>query len=152
MEFYRPEYWSGFPSPGDLPNPGIKPISHNAGGFLKSWATMEAQETHTQPQEEKFAQKFSGSILCNHPLLRALLGWEQKGGDNLLFVTLDWVTELNWDSILKSWDKCSDLVHWEDSEGSGGEGGGRGDRDGEYMYINGWFMSLYDKNHYNIVK
>ena len=29
MEFYRQEYWSGlpFPSPGDLPNPGIKPQS-----------------------------------------------------------------------------------------------------------------------------
>ena len=34
---------------------------------------------------------------------------------------------------LDAWDKCSDLVHWEDPEGSGGEGGGRGDRDGEYM-------------------
>ena len=22
----------------------------------------------------------------------------------------------------------------------------------EYMYIHGWFMSMYDKNHYNIVK
>ena len=30
-------------------------------------------------------------------------------------------------------DKGLDLVHWEDPEGSGGEGGGRGDRDGEYM-------------------
>ena len=48
--------------------------------------------------------------------------------------------------------KCLDLVHWEDPEGSGGEGGGMGDRDGEYMYIHGWFMSVYDKNHYNIVK
>ena len=29
MEFSRKEYWSGlpFPSPGDLPNPGIKPVS-----------------------------------------------------------------------------------------------------------------------------
>ena len=29
MEFSRPEYWSGqpFPSPGYLPNPGIKPRS-----------------------------------------------------------------------------------------------------------------------------
>ena len=29
MEFSRPEYWSGqpFPSPGDLPNPGIEPWS-----------------------------------------------------------------------------------------------------------------------------
>ena len=29
MEFFRQEYWCGFPfpPPGDLPNPGIKPIS-----------------------------------------------------------------------------------------------------------------------------
>ena len=29
MAFCRPEYWSGwpFPSPGDLPNPGIEPRS-----------------------------------------------------------------------------------------------------------------------------
>ena len=29
--------------------------------------------------------------------------------------------------------KCSDLVHWENLEGMGGEGGGRGDWDGEHM-------------------
>ena len=34
---------------------------------------------------------------------------------------------------LDAWDKCSGLVHWEDPEESGGEGGGRGDQDGEYM-------------------
>ena len=30
MEFSRQEYWSGlsFPPPGDLPDPGIKPVSH----------------------------------------------------------------------------------------------------------------------------
>ena len=29
MGYFRQEYWSGlpFPSPGDLPNPGIKPMS-----------------------------------------------------------------------------------------------------------------------------
>ena len=27
MEFSRPEYWSGFPSLGDLPSPGIEPRS-----------------------------------------------------------------------------------------------------------------------------
>ena len=49
MGFPRQEYWSGlpFPSPGDLPNPGIEPRSHKslalAGGFLVS-ATWEAQE------------------------------------------------------------------------------------------------------------
>ena len=53
---------------------------------------------------------------------------------------------------LDTWEKCSGLVHWEDPEGSGGEGGGKGDRDGEYMYIQVWFMSMYDKTHYNIVK
>ena len=30
-------------------------------------------------------------------------------------------------------ETSSDLVHWEDPEESGGEGGGRGDRDGEHM-------------------
>ena len=32
-----------------------------------------------------------------------------------------------------AWDKCLGLVHWEDPEESGEEGGGRGDRDGERM-------------------
>ena len=37
MGFSRQEYWSGlpFPSPGDLPNPGIKPASPAlVGGFF----------------------------------------------------------------------------------------------------------------------
>ena len=37
MEFPKQKYWSGlpFPSPGDLPDPGIKPVSPAlAGGFL----------------------------------------------------------------------------------------------------------------------
>ena len=40
MEFSRQEYWSGvpFPTPGDLPNPGIKSVSLAspalAGGFF----------------------------------------------------------------------------------------------------------------------
>ena len=34
MEFSRQEYWSGlpFPSPGDLPYPGIKPMSPELAG------------------------------------------------------------------------------------------------------------------------
>ena len=36
-------------------------------------------------------------------------------------------------SLLDAWDKRSDLVHWENLGGAGGEGGGRGDRDGEHM-------------------
>jgi len=37
MGFSRQEYWTGlpFPSPGDLPDPGIKPKSPElAGGFF----------------------------------------------------------------------------------------------------------------------
>ena len=48
MGFPRQEYWSGvsFPSPGDLPNPGIEPaslVSHVlAGGFFTTSITWEA--------------------------------------------------------------------------------------------------------------
>ena len=54
MEFSRQEYWSGlpFPSPGDIPYPGIEPgsrhilycLSHQgstSGEFLTLWATPE---------------------------------------------------------------------------------------------------------------
>ena len=37
MRFHKQEYWSGlpFPSPGDLPDPGIKPASPAlVGGFF----------------------------------------------------------------------------------------------------------------------
>ena len=42
MEFSRPEYWSGlpFPSPGDLPNPGIEPRS----------PTLQADSLPAEPQ------------------------------------------------------------------------------------------------------
>ena len=44
MEFSRPEYWSGqlFPSPGDLPNPGIEPRS----------LTLQADSLPAEPSEK----------------------------------------------------------------------------------------------------
>ena len=42
-------------------------------------------------------------------------------------------SETNHQPRWDAWDKCLGLVHWEDPEESGGEGGGRGDQDGEYM-------------------
>ena len=47
---------------------------------------------------------------------------------------------------------CSGLVHWDDPERWDGEGGGSGVQDGKHMYTHGWFMSMYGKTHYNIVK
>ena len=40
----RQKYWCGlpFPSPGDLPNPGIKLGFCIAGGFFTIWARREA--------------------------------------------------------------------------------------------------------------
>ena len=46
MEFSRPEYWRGlpFPSPGDLPDPGIEPKSPAlAGGFFTTEPPGKAQ-------------------------------------------------------------------------------------------------------------
>ena len=44
MEFSRQEYWSGspFPSPGELPNPGIKPTS----------PALQADSLPAEPQEK----------------------------------------------------------------------------------------------------
>ena len=58
---------------------------------------------------------------------------EGKGGmfrkNNMYIIYSETDHQPRWDA----WDKHSDLVHWEDLEGLGGEGGGRGDWDGEHM-------------------
>ena len=46
---------------------------------------------------------------------------------------------------------CSGMVHWDNPEGWDGKGGEGGVQDGEHMYTHGCFMSIYGKNHYNIV-
>jgi len=40
---------------------------------------------------------------------------------------------------------CFGLVHWDDPEGSYGEGGGRRVQDGEHMYTCGRFISIFGK-------
>ena len=40
---------------------------------------------------------------------------------------------------------CLGLVHWDDSEGWYGEGGGRVVQDGEHVYTRGGFMLMYGK-------
>jgi len=47
---------------------------------------------------------------------------------------------------------CSGLVHWDDPEGWDAEADGKGVQDGEHMYTHGWFMSMYGKKYYNIIK
>ena len=54
MEFSRQEYWSGlpFPSPGDLPNPGIKPGSPALQAYslpMELQGKILIQETYPSP-------------------------------------------------------------------------------------------------------
>ena len=41
MGFYRPEYWSGLqcPPPGDLPDPGIEPVSLMSPALAGEWSS-----------------------------------------------------------------------------------------------------------------
>ena len=54
MEFSRQEYWRGltFPPPGDLPNPGIEPVSLTSpalvDGFFTTSTTWEASSRSDQ--------------------------------------------------------------------------------------------------------
>ena len=80
MEFSKQENWSGlpFPSPGDLPNPGIEPVSPvlQADAFI-TWATREVvgKETHL-PKETQV-----GSLGWGDPLKKgtathaSILAW-----------------------------------------------------------------------------
>ena len=54
MEFSRQEYWSGlpFPSPGDLPNPGIEPGS----------PTLQADTLPPEPPGKPKETKIQGHI------------------------------------------------------------------------------------------
>jgi len=53
MEFSRPECWRGpFPSPGDLPDPGIKPGS----------PALQAEALHRRNGEQKRSQNSTYSM------------------------------------------------------------------------------------------
>ena len=75
MGFSRQEYWSGlpFPSPGDLPNPGIEPATLRspalADGFFTTSATWESHvythrntHTHTHTHTSLQGKKIQGII------------------------------------------------------------------------------------------
>ena len=121
--------------------------------ILHSWyAWLHTIGSNLRPRTEPPYSWETASQYCLH---RATLCWYFWVFCSLKRTASKHVYYLGWNDHqprLDAWDKCSGLVHWEDPQGSGGDGGGRGDWDGEYMYIHGWFMSMYHKNHYNIVK
>ena len=85
MGFSRQEYWSGWPCPppGDLPNPGIKPMSltssASAGEFLTTSATWEIQSSlswvRSQNPRHTTGQKELQSILSMCARITLLVFW-----------------------------------------------------------------------------
>ena len=83
MGFSRWEYWSGLPrpSPGDLPDPGIKPVSlmslQLAGGFF---TTSTPGEPNYQVSNKGIQGFSGGSAVKNPPAMQETqvqsLGWE----------------------------------------------------------------------------
>ena len=70
MRFPRQEYWNGlpFPSPGDLPNPGIKPTSALADGFFGGSVVknpLAKQQAWVQSPEERNGNPLQYSSLGN---------------------------------------------------------------------------------------
>ena len=63
MGFSRPEHWSGlpFPSPGDLPDPGIEPVSPAlAGGFFTASTTWETPQGISGPSVSESPSDHNG--------------------------------------------------------------------------------------------
>ena len=58
MGFSRQEYWSGlpFPSPGDLPNPGIEPRS----------PALQADSLLSETPGNPLVGKTGGNLECTH--------------------------------------------------------------------------------------
>ena len=56
MEFSRPEYWNGqpFPSPEDLPNPGIEPRS----------LALQTDSLPAEPQGAQYISEINPKITC----------------------------------------------------------------------------------------
>ena len=62
------------------------------------------------------------------------------------------ISEIDRQSRFHAWGRVLRAGAWDDPERWDGEGGGREGLDGEHIYARGWFMSVYGKNHHNIVK
>ena len=172
MEFSRQDYWSelSFPS-WDLPDPGIKPgspawqvdalppelpgkplhwdWSHPqtpTGETLLHWHCLPASARGCPSPAPRTGAAFAISVIF-HPdsyHLESVSLWFMSL--TLLSLEIGKINTVISKFIagfhINSPSLCGPLER---------EVGG-GDRDGEYMYIQGWFMSMYDKNHYNIVK
>ena len=86
MGFFRQEYWSGlpFPPPGDLPDPGIEPMSPMSPALTSGFSTTELPRkslgwSRLWQMEEKWGQCFwgwgllwPGTLCMLFPLMRSM--------------------------------------------------------------------------------
>ena len=65
MEFFRQEYWSGlpFPSPGDLPDPGIEPGSPTLQARLSHREALDGQKIQSNNKKWQEREK----SMCTRP-------------------------------------------------------------------------------------
>ena len=76
MEFSRQEYWSGLPfsSPGDLPDPGIEPVSPVLAGRFFTWEALDfgylIYKMISFIEAKLFSWYLGNSSLCQIFLLR----------------------------------------------------------------------------------
>ena len=114
MGFSRQEYWSGLPFPilGDLPDPGIKPMSLASpaltGRFFTPSATWEAP-LREWPQLKKEADMKGLSASCTSHIWA--FSWEEIWAAQLHFTSC--VTELLLFLVGSSWFRISlNHLHW----------------------------------------
>ena len=83
----------------------------------------------------QYNMNFESWIHCQLELLR-----EEHNTEKVWFES-DFKRTIN----LVTYTGCLGLVHWDDSEGGYGEGGGRRVRDGEHRYTCGGFILIFGK-------
>ena len=123
--FPRQEYWSEllFPSPWDLPLPGIKPMYPAlAGGFFYHWATMEALQkciVHLNEMNLQINQN-------DRSLLIGILNWKRNVIVKDFWIRQKGYTVNSWNKVVlcfasshtkNKWEKRKDLV-WNYSRGN----------------------------------
>ena len=101
MGFPRQEYWSGLPfsTPGDLPDPGIKPcVSCNGRQILYHWATWEPKfsESNLNPKSlEKLPSFWNKKYIFYQFCLCSSFPWS---------TLISWISRLLSTSLLCPWD------------------------------------------------
>ena len=106
MDFSRAEYWSGepFPSPGDLPNPGIEPrslalqedslpLSHQGSPRILEWVAYSFSYRSSPPRNQTGVSCIAGRFFTNwairetqcHHFMATRLG-KNENSDRLFFL------------------------------------------------------------------